>query len=563
MTLSTSDFSIFPISRVLPYGKTVRDSMGEQTESKVHRRTYVPKGSRPHLLWTTSCSAKGSSSCSFPFSVIGTIESGQEGGGISPLETQGLRGIRQLLTVDAETGLRLQQYGTLSVGSEVFSPPPASLPIPSRRPIVSLCLGNKKGSDYPCSEVVYVSDEIGNIYSATSAVPSDSSNSCSSPLPVRRRTEGTVGNTADELSQDTPLLSHKWHWTLLTPSNGAFSNSRMLKDGKGSSKSSGLENEAIMSGGAPGWAGLSILHNTREQHLLSLREFYQDARVLDCEREGLVVQSYGLTHAPTGMYTPTALPFCFVVAEGSLCTVFDTRCPGVVMGWREGTQLNRSKELPCHSITNGAAISEPIEDGNKAKSTFPPLVQQQFTSVSGLVRDVCKTAEPLEVALCIERALCVFDLRRFTRLFTSSNVLKFHISSITPIRHGNGIVCTGIDSEVCVIPVSCSARSVGHEKDNTVPQKGLEAEEKGKKETKVNHLAATTEQSKSSILSEELAGSFRSRLKRSMQCEEVWQGGWVASSCDFSGETRATSGDIEGGACAVGISITGELYIAQ
>lgn len=562
MTSSSSDFSISLVTGILPY-YVPKSKDGQERQGRCRsRRTHVPKGSRPHLLWTSFDSGKTSSS--FPSSSVGNLVNIRTGSKSPTSTSRGYYRIQQLLTLDTGTGLCLQQYGSVQK-EETISPPPLSSPIPSRRPIAALCLGNKKESHTP-SELVYVSDVVGNIYSAIARVVSSSETEPSFPT-VRRRLERATGDTTETVSAVAAVMTCEWQWSLITPSN-AFSPSTLLKDSGESGPSDSRAGKVGMYQGVPGWAGLSTLHYPGKQYLLSLREFYQDARVLDCEREGAVVHSYGLPHAPTGFYIPEALPYCFVAAEGTQCTVFDTRCPGVVMSWKEGIHLTVFKEETRNENSQGKFAGEAEEKGtqkgSKAKNPLPSLVQQQFTSISGLVRDVCGTSKPFEVAACIDRALCVFDLRRFNRLYTSSNVLKYNISSITPFAGGTGIVCTGIDSEVCVIPLPSDIRSADDQTKGVVAQKipGGAGERDG---GNGGDLLATAPGSSDPVCSnEELSGTFRSRLNRSVRCEETWQGGWVTSLCDYNNEASTSSCElVKGGACAIGISITGEVYLAQ
>lgn len=551
MASATPDFSISLVTGILPYCISKNKKEEQDKARRAHRRTYVPKSSRPHLLWSTSYSAKNSSS--YPFSSVGKLLNAQTGSkGASTSQIQ--YGIQQLLTVDAETGLRLQQYGSVPREKARY-PSPVSAPIPSAQPIAALCLGPNKGTQH-VSDVVYVSDVVGNIYTATAKVVSSSSELAVSPLTVRRRLENSSTDSHEALfSTDSSFLSSEWEWSLLTPSHAIHTSMLEKKEtGSGKARLKGL----------PGWAGLSTLHYPGEQYLLSLREFYQDARVVDCERDGVVVHTYGLTHAPTGLHTPFGLPYCFVAAEGAQCTVFDTRCPGVAMTWKESSRLNAVKEEVSDGIAKSDARAEDSpRNANKGKISFPSLIQQQFTSVSGLVRDICGTPKPLEIAACIDRALCVFDLRRFNRLFTSSNVLKYNISSITPVGGGKGIVCTGIDSEVCVIPLPTDLRFADDQKKSLAAHKisedGLGNSKKGGEGEDTSKASGAVGLS---AASEELAGTFRARLNRSVRCEEAWQGGWVASSRDDDGGS-GRSNDNRGGACAVGVSITGELFLAQ
>lgn len=67
-----------------------------------------------------------------------------------------------------------------------------------------------------------------------------------------------------------------------------------------------------------------------------------------------------------------------------------------------------------------------VSNSNNRRSLIPG----RLTSVNGVISDVCGTRNEFEVALSIDRALCVYDYRKFTRQFTSSAVLKYEIASI-------------------------------------------------------------------------------------------------------------------------------------
>eukprot|EP00796_Vickermania_ingenoplastis_P005611 gene5611-4031_t len=419
------------------------------------RRSHASRGATLHLAWVSDDSrqmlGRRHQLCASPEG--GETEAEAE----AEAPPAGLW-LRRLLTVDAPSGQRLELH---SPGETCVT-----APLPSRQRIAAVLAASAEG-DEPTQ--VCVSDVRGNLYTCDVAALLHAGES----LPAtRRRTESSAGG---------PDV-----WAAVTSSDSTLPAASAAARGWWE-KSRGL----------PGWSGLEALAASQ---LVSLREFFQDARVVD-RGTGEVVRAYSTTHPPTGLHAPAALPTCFLAAEGPLCTLFDTRCPSAALSWEDSINPKAWRGLqPGDDRPSCAAAS-------------------RLTSISGDVRSVCAAASPNEVAMCIDRAVCIYDVRRFARLHTSSNLLKYDVGSIAPTRKGSAIVCVGIDSEVRVIAVG-GPKAGG--KGGTTP-----AQDAGS-----------------------LAGTFRTRLHQTMCCEETWQGGWAASVND-------------GGAAAVGVSNTGEVFIAQ
>lgn len=489
------DFTLSCITGVVPYADS-------------SYRSYVPRTSRPHLVWVCSEAEK-------------TI--GEHVFQSSSREKEHTRvGLRQLLTVDAPTGKCLELYTKTSeetVGgllSHHRERPPSTIlsnPVPSSAGISSLLSSAESyGSESPQNELqrgssIFVSDIHGNIFRAKYLSCDDDG----APPSVRARTEG----------KEPPRGT--WEWSSLVPAACAIPTSL-------NGLSGGKQEWYETSRGMPGWAGLAWMESTgssgEKTTLVSLREFYQDARIVDVE-VGKVVTMYGTTHPPTGLHTPAAIPSTFIAAEGVLCTLFDTRCPSAVMTWENS--------ISPEEWRNAQALATPSAS----------LVKNRLTSICGVVRDVCATSNPMEIAACVDRALCVYDLRKFSRTFTSSNVLKYNIASITPLREGSCIVCSGIDSELRLVPLSWKETTTETVSSNVNKEKKV-----GNAESKEKNSSAKVNSNKVEQKLESLSGTFRTRLNDSIRCESTWQGGWVTSVN-------------ENGAAAVGISATGELFMAQ
>jgi len=410
----------------------------------IPRRTAVPRAARPHVAWVSEASS-GVAGLGQP-TVLTPSENPPP-----PLV------LTRLLTVDAPTGLCLQQYG-LPAADQSFT----SSPIPSGRPVMSVIAADDVAA--------YVSDDVGNVFSFRNANPIDEQPK------ARRRTEGGCGS-----------------WSSLTPA--------------ASTMPSLIPTDQKKSIGMPGWSALSPLGSSSAA-LLSVREFFQDTRVIDTAT-GSVLRCYSTTHPATGVYAPGvdsgSLASCFLITEGRLCTMYDSRCPSAVLTWDEAEDMDQWRDVHDRCGDAGSCV------------------KGRLTSIGGIVRDVCGAANPTEVALCMDRAVCVYDVRKFARQLTSSNVLKYNIASVASLRRGTAVACAGLDSEVRLV--------------------SLEVKKKAPKSTEFPAQPATEEER-----NENLAGTFRTRLNSSICCEQTWQGGWVTS----QGE----------GAAAVGVSTTGEVFLA-
>jgi hypothetical protein len=558
-TLVMTSYSFSTVNHVLPLGV---------------QRAYVPRASRPHLAW-----AAPTSSSDAPHAL--GEHSRLKGDGTAARETRAAQEerekdeeerrsgtspssssvsevtLRALFTTDGATGRQLTLYDdATSPGS-----PKCSSAVPSQRRVVALWSPPSHSSEENLSRLLggdlplFVSDDIGNIFHHRWEASSDAGE------PSAKRHRGEHGETLSSAGAWTPIVSaHS-----LLPSRASAS--------AVNPPSSSLEALFSVSRGAPGWAGLTVLSTetaTNAPLLISAREFYHDVRVIDPVQHE-VVRVYSTTHPPTGFHCPSvqAAPHCVLVTEGCLATLFDVRCPSAVLSLSEvyaaQAEWAAAKEAPAaeklHQVQEeGNTVEAPAKGkrgngeetaagGSKAAAVtpaFPPLVPGRLTSTVGQVRDVCGTANPFEVACAVDRALCVYDLRKFSRLFTSSSVLKYVIGGVTPVAGGRGIVCAGIDSEVRLVPL--------YDKTETTASLSLAARAVAlAQKTKQRTDTPKKGEGRPPVLDVESmgpGGTFRTRLSTSVSCTSVWQGGWVSTQ------------DVAGVA-AVGLSVDGELFLAQ
>nr|CCC51347.1 conserved hypothetical protein [Trypanosoma vivax Y486] len=314
------------------------------------------------------------------------------------------------------------------------------------------------------SPQVCVADVVGNVFMGTFPASSVEETNDSTEAPVKRQRR-EVDSTTEGMAP--------YFWQRIAAAEDAEGNSY----------------------GACGWCGLAFLS---DRHLVCCREFFFDLRLLDAEAGG-VVRQYGTTHTATGVAAcPAVSPYCAVVAEGPLATLYDVRCPGVVLTQSEGR----------------AALH----------GTQYELVTGRFTHPTETIADVCVTGSDYEVVLAVGRAVCVHDVRKWVRTGISTNVLKYDIGSIAPFAGGRAVVAVGIDAEARQVPL-CSVPTVGSSSQGNVTD-AVSTGPLG------NGCGPSTT-------------SFRNRIGSSLNCMSTWQGGWVSSLC---------------GTCATGISADHEFF---
>lgn len=550
--VSSMSYSFSTVSGVLPLGT---------------QRAYVPRASRPHLAWSAvpssrvigrQCRLRGDGTAARE-QTRGTESTEAEGGeaavtSASPTEL----GLAGLLTTDAASGTRLTLY------SDPDSPqlPLCSATIPSQRRVVALWTpptstsADKDGGGNVCAMApLFVSDDTGGVF----AYQWSGSDSLSEPAEKRRRTDA---NTGRALNEDKDGV-----WTPVARAHSTLSSdvARMQ------SCRSAMSSLFAVTRGAPGWAGLTALHASLPYsaalQLVSVREFYHDVRLIDPTRQ-TVVRTYSTTHTPTGVLSPSvpAAPHCILIVEGCLATLYDVRCPSAVVSLGEVYE----SQAEWRAAKDAAAAGTDKQDGSgvdggkqgdgkspegvsagAALAPVPPLIPGRLTSTVGHVRDICGTANPFEVACAVDRALCVYDLRKFNRLFTSSSVLKYVIGSVTSVAGGRGVVCAGIDAEVRLIPL--------HEKSDTLSKGMLSLaarvvtqaqQKKQRSDTRKSETQDRKAVGGADANAVGPGGTFRTRLSTSVSCTTTWQGGWVTT-CN------------RGGAVAVGVSVDGEVFLAQ
>ncbi|KAG5466632.1 hypothetical protein LSCM1_00797 [Leishmania martiniquensis] len=547
-------YSFFTISGVLPLGTP---------------RVYVPRAARPHLAWCAAqpsqmlgsrCRLKGDGTAALEWS-SGTecteAESDKAAATSSPPEL----GLAALLTTDAASGTRLTLY------SDPAAPqlPLHSAAIPSRRRVVALWApptstsADAAGGSEACAmKPLFASDDVGGIF----AYQWGGSDSLSEPAEKRCR--------IDVKTESLPSEDKDGVWTPLAPAH-----STLISDvTRAESCTSTLSSLFAVSRGTPGWAGLTALQASptcrAALQLVSVREFFHDVRLIDPTRQA-VVRTYSTTHAPTGVLCPSvqAAPHCVLVVEGCLATLYDMRCPSAVVSlgevyqaqaeWRAAkdgaaveTEERGSRDNERGEQANGKGPTRGIAAASPAPA--PPLIPGRLTSTAGQVRDICGTANSFEVACAVDRALCVYDLRKFNRLFTSSNVLKYVIGGVTSVAGGRGVVCTGIDAEVRLISLHDKADATAVEELSLAARVATQAQRKKQQQQRNSTHVSAVQLSKTGREANGGAvgpgGTFRTRLSTSVSCTTVWQGGWVTV-CNG------------GGAAAVGLSVDGEVFLAQ
>lgn len=538
------------------------------------QRQYVPRASRPHIAWTAPPSSD--------VSLLGKL-SRLKGDGTATRAAKPSKaakdnedeavepragdtyGLLQLLTVDASSGTKLHLISPTSVAGGAVSRLSSS--IPSNRRAAALLLSSSSNAvggnanttaaaalDDVESGPTYVSDDLGNIYTYT-WVADDTA----PPVMKRQRPEvtaaaaGGAGNAASSGEREGA-------WRIVAgahSSTSRHSSIPLAADATG-------DIAALFSTarGGSGWAGLAALNASS---LVSVREFFSDIRIVD-PSSCTVVQTYSTTHQPSGLHLPSlSFPSCVLVTEGCLATLYDSRCPSAVMTLAEIYTAAEDR------VTTGEPTDSVVTEKSAAAPPPPPLVPGRLTSSTGCIRDVCATAAPMEVAFAIDRALCVYDMRKFNRLFTAASVLKFNIASVAAVAAGRAVVCSGTDTEVRLIPLFArDATPANDGKDGVLSLAGGAAAEGRPKQRKATVPSSTAPPPPSPSASNGAAtaaalttgggvidvtaigpgGSFRTRLNTSVCCSTMWQGGWVTS---FNG----------GGAAAVGISIDGEIFLAQ
>ncbi|CCW68824.1 unnamed protein product [Phytomonas sp. Hart1] len=549
------------------------------------KRTYLRGSSRAHVAWVTSdpTMKMGTSVSLLGNDNQGGTESGIDNATGGPAEREGGRSdakapvrlstydLACLLTVDGETGKRTAWHypanrdenndpascrKKCSASSQCF----LSSVIPSDRRITAILLDAYDSVSFEKADIpgmmpsVWVSDELGNIYklqcsglaSSTESIsavdgvdaltPSISSGKKRSrPIDLgnhpERRPRGPRAGAFSRSPLRDDLGPLQTTWESVVPSRSVLTSMAYPPDD--GAEGGWVRSLLGVSRGSGGWTGLAWASpGPGTRFLFSAREGFSDLRLVDPTAR-TVVRTYGTTHAPTGMFVPGGSPAdaagsgansilanTVLITEGSLATLFDVRCPGVVMNlttpmfdpsWHEGQPQSASK------VGNGGC---PQADAGSS----PSLVASRLSKATGTIRDACGTANPFEVALCIDRALCVYDFRNFTRHQTSLNVLKYDIASITSLAGGWAVACAGIDAEVRIIPLS-SKHTLATDHPTTNKTKGEDTEDSPK-------------------------GTFRTRLNSATTCETTWQGGWVTS-CNHAG------------GAAVGVSMNSEVFIAQ
>ncbi|CCW64760.1 unnamed protein product [Phytomonas sp. EM1] len=560
------------------------------------KRTSVRRGCRPHVVWVTcdptmkigtSVSLRGEDNGGATESSITNIN------GDSTEREEGCRDekastslptydLARFLTVDSETGKKVAWYYPTScdddggptmdhkkkVGSSGCF---LSSGIPSDRRIATMLPDAYDNSSLEKTEIprmmplLWVSDDLGNIYKLQHpALPSTAVGTsevdgvdafASSVSSGQKRSRPIDLDDPNERplqrprAEGFPLSSLPTTWELVVPSRSVLTSLAYPSD-------DGVEGPSVgalfgVSRGSPGWAGLAWAPSG--PRLFSAREGFSDLRLVDPVARA-VVRTYGTTHGPTGLFVPggsswssheagsggnSLLVDTVLITEGCLATLFDVRCPGVVMSLTaqlaDATQHVRQSQGTTDA-SNGKNGANP----KAGSASSPPLVASRLTSSAGTIRDVCGTANSFEVALCIDRALCVYDFRKFTRLWTSLNVLKYEIGSIASLGGGRAVACAGIDSEVRIVSLYPKHNLAS---DNTASSCLTLQAKKGKGDNAAN-IAEECEDEDSP------KGTFRTRLDTTTACETTWQGGWVTS---YN----------HAGAAAVGVSMTNELFLAQ
>ncbi|KAG5492464.1 hypothetical protein JKF63_01042 [Porcisia hertigi] len=522
------------------------------------KRAYVPRAARPHLAWSaeqpsrmlgSQCRLKGDGTAARERTCDTECAEAEEGEGAIPLSSHSALGLAGLLTTDAASGTHLSFYSD----SAAPQTPLYSTAIPTQRRVVAMwtpptCTSaDIAGGVEACAIApLFVSDDTGCVY-AYHWGNSDLSNA---PAEKRRRTDAKAECL---LREDEDGV-----WTPMAPAH-----SPLFSEVAGVQLCTSVKSNLFaVTRGTPGWAGLTALNTSlpcpATSQLISVREFYHDVRLIDPTRQ-TVLRTYSTTHAPTGVLSPSVqvAPHCTLIAEGCLVTLYDTRCPSAVVSlgdvYEAQAELRAAKDVAtlgsdhqdCGGDRGGGQTNGKGSSGASAltaSAPTPPLVPGRLTSTVGQVRDICGTVNPFEVACAVDRALCVYDLRKFNRLFTSSSVLKYVIGSVTSVAGGRAVVCAGIDAEVRLIPLHDKTEAAAPDMLPLAARVDTQAQEKKRQHGK-NAGKADTDAAGP-------GGTFRTRLSTSVSCTSVWQGGWV-SSCNA------------GGAVAVGVSMDGEVFLAQ
>lgn len=525
------------------YFSTVTGLLPPATQSIVlpsclSKRPYVPRAARPHVAWSVEASSplcmgrlnrlRGDGTAT---RATENVEGEREGSGSNLLSgSRTTLGLQQLMTIDATEGKRVVTYYADQTndksGGDVGIACTESSCIPSNRRIVSLLCasGTRSGCEATTSAVgdgpaltssTYVSDDMGNVYLLhwPQRVASHDAAGEDDMTRKRARVEGNEAGTA------TVSVSNRWE--VVQPAHSPLPSTIVAAAGECS--------PFAVAHGAPGWAGLCQLSlSGATETLISAREFFNDVRVVDVATS-TVVRTYSTTHSPTAVDVPPGQCNCVLVTEGCLATLFDVRCPSAVISMATALAFARAATAPRgEEAPEGSAVQASTTE------TVVPLVPGRLTSTMGDIRDVCHTANPNEVALCIERSLCVYDYRKFTRLFSSANVLKFAIASIAACGEGRAVVCAGIDAEVRLFPLQPKSAS-------GPPPPPLTGSKGGVPSASDPQAPAPDDPSRS---------TFRTRLNSSVSCESTWQGGWV---------TAVNAG----GRVAVGVSSDNEVFLAQ
>ncbi|KPI84295.1 hypothetical protein ABL78_6662 [Leptomonas seymouri] len=554
------------------------------------QRAYMPRASRPHLAWAAPafsyaparalgehCRLKGDGTAARETPAAQEerekdeekLRVGSATAASSSSTTLASKvTLRGLLTTDGATGTQLNLYHDLSAPGI----PVCSSAIPSQRRMVALCAPSANSEEDPSVYVegnapLYVSDDAGSVFIHRWNAR-DGANE-----PNAKRHCGEQNSSGGSECDDA--------WTLVATAHSHVPSTLLSAP----SSLCAIGSLFTVTRGPPGWAGLTVLNTESKDgtpQLISAREFYHDMRVIDPVQQE-VVRVYGTTHPPTGLLCPSlqAAPHCVLVTEGCLATLFDVRCPGAVLSlrevyaaqaeWTEAKEAATTEKLQQQqkhredgAVSSNGRQTSTGDSAAGSKAVLapppPPLVPGRLTSTVGQVRDVCSTANPFEVACAVDRALCVYDLRKFNRLFTSSSVLKYVIGGVTPVAGGRGIVCTGIDSEVRLVPLyekasgatgevlSLAARAMAQ------PQKKRQRSDTPKNTEGASKSAdASRGAAPSSAFDVDAmgpGGTFRTRLSTSVSCTSVWQGGWVSTQNLNS-------------VAAVGVSLDGEVLLAQ
>nr|CCC93566.1 conserved hypothetical protein [Trypanosoma congolense IL3000] len=448
----------------------------------VPQRPHIPRGSRTHvsLAAATLSETKGAQELGGArllrvYGALGPCVKDAENGNDSANEQRGAfteRGkplpltLTGLIATDSNRGTCITRRTIHSSGDVRWVSP--TIPSGQRIGCVQLSLETRsalmqedRGTALFPSPQLYVADVVGNTYVASLPTCSVCDNAKMEPPMKRPRLE-------EEPDVETNELLPFWQ-CVTTPADGT------------------------RSFGAPGWCGLTPL---RENQLACCREFFFDLRLLDTSvsGEGAVVRQYGTIHAATGMTTCAGVfPHSVIVAEGPVASVYDTRCSAAVMA-----------QEAC---------------GPRGHA-YHPLVTSRYTDPMAQIADVCGTDNEFEVVLAAGRALYVTDIRKWTRVGVTTNVLKYNIGSIASFASGRGLVAVGVDAELRIVSLrgNCGDPPTGGVTDGhgSVEHGDVDAKKGGSGDHtagKVKEVEATT--------------SFRNRIDSVVRCQSTWQGGWV------------------------------------